>query len=435
MKGIKRILCGASAVLISPLIATAAVNLAPDADDLILLSQQSLFEKEKVDGFGNGNLLLYKPTEDIVDSAETAESSDSVAGEQIIVPEITTLSTEEDSPVTTLEIGNESGENEAAEIIDEIGEKVVVTTDVETLEALPETAPESSAVENDPLLISQNISDETEDLSVFNGVSGNIEKLTITSNQGANFINLTSGAQVRNDTNLSNEFVEAQTLLPTGVSIDFNSSEPQVLIIHTHTSESYEISDKDFYDANYTCRTVDSQKSVVAVGAAIAEELASAGIFTLHDGTVHDSPYYTGAYERSAATIGRILTQYPSIKVILDIHRDAIEEYDGTRVGVVSDVDGTEAAQVMIIAAADDGTYDVPNFLENFRFACALQNQMESSYPGITRPILFQYCQYNQQFTTGSLLIEVGSHGNTLSEAKYTGKLIGKSLVELLKNS
>ena len=204
--------------------------------------------------------------------------------------------------------------------------------------------------------------------------------------------------------------------------------------MHTHTTESYEPYEKDWYDSDYTSRSADPENGVVAVGQAIAKELAAAGIGVIHDGTIHDD-IYTGAYARSLATTEEILREYPSIKVVLDIHRDAVEYEDGSRISAVTEIDGRKAAQVMIISAADEGTYGVPDFLENLHFACQLQQSMESSYPTLTRPVLFQYCQYNQQVSTGALLIEVGSHGNSVDQAVYSGELIGKSLARLLKQN
>ena len=115
---------------------------------------------------------------------------------------------------------------------------------------------------------------------------------------------------------------------------------------------------------------------------------------------------------------------------MLDIHRDSIED-NGSMVSSVTEIDGKKAAQVMIISAADDGTYEIPDFIENFHFACAFQQAIESRYPTLTRPVLFQYCHYNQHTTTGSLLLEIGSHGNTVEQAVYSGHLVGKALVSL----
>ena len=88
----------------------------------------------------------------------------------------------------------------------------------------------------------------------------------------------------------------------------------------------------------------------------------------------------------------------------------------------------------MIISGCDDGTMGMPNCMKNFRFASSLQQQLEGDWQGLTRPILFDYRKYNQDLTTGSLLIEVGSHGNTLEQVQYSGQLIGDSLATLLNS-
>lgn len=281
------------------------------------------------------------------------------------------------------------------------------------------------------LLLSRNISLEKEDLSVYTGNSGTISEVTFDGSAGADFINLPNGGQVRNCTDLSGEFVKAETLKDFDITLDFYGDEPQVLIMHTHTTESYEISEKSYYDDEYICRSFDPENSVVAVGEAIAEELSKAGISVIHDGTIHDAQYM-GAYDRSLATAEKILEEFPSVKIILDIHRDAIED-EGERISAVTEINGKKAAQVMIISAADDGTYNMPDYLENFHFACAFQQAIESRYPTLTRPVLFQYCQYNQQLSTGSLLLEIGSHGNTVEQAVYTGELIGRALAEMFE--
>lgn len=297
------------------------------------------------------------------------------------------------------------------------------------------SGPETENVPDEPkdeqaALLIRNISQVQEDLTAFSDISGEIGEKTFTPNGGPDFITLPSGGQVRNCTDLSNETVANEAKKPCGIIPELYSEEPQVLIIHTHTSESYEPSEKAYYDDDYTCRSEDPDNSVVAVGAAMAEELASAGIAVLHDGTIHDAQY-TGAYDRSLATTEKLLDEFPSIKIILDVHRDAIEEQDGTRISAVTKINGEKAAQIMIISAADDGNYNMPHYLENFHFACAFQQAIESRYPTLTRPVLFQYCQYNQQLSTGSLLIEVGSHGNSVEQAVYSGRLVGRALASM----
>jgi stage II sporulation protein P len=278
-------------------------------------------------------------------------------------------------------------------------------------------------------VFSRNISDLRAEPLDFTMVDGRIVKLNYAPNVG--FINLDLAGQVRNETNLCRDFVFAESQKQPEIRLELNG-EPEVLIMHTHTTEAFQPCGYDFFDASYYGRSLDSGKNIVAVGAEMARSFAEAGITVIHDGTLHDYPVFNGAYARSQQTVKQILEVYPSIKIVLDIHRDAIETGDGSRVAPVTQVDGRDAAQVMIISAADDGNWDMPYFLHNFRLASLFQQHMEHDYPGITRAVLFQYSQYNQHLTPGSLLIEVGTHGNTLEEAKYTGRLIGKSMAEAL---
>ena len=165
----------------------------------------------------------------------------------------------------------------------------------------------------------------------------------------------------------------------------------------------------------------------------MAAQLNAAGVNTLHDTTLHDYPSYNGSYAKSNATVRSYLERYPSIKVVLDVHRDAIETESGSRYAPVCTVDGRQAAQVMIICGCDNGTtVQLPGWRQNLRFAAAWERSMEEKYPGFTRPVLFSYRFYNQDLTTGSLLIEIGGHGNNLNEALYAGYLAAQGLADAL---
>ena len=247
---------------------------------------------------------------------------------------------------------------------------------------------------------------------------------------GDSYINLDNG-QVRNITSVSNEELLAESRLAPEFEIQRNG-EPQILIMHTHATESYEPYERDFYDSSFNSRTTDPSKNMIAVGNEIAEELEAAGIGVLHDTTLHDYPSYNGSYDRSRETVQKYLEEYPSIKIVLDVHRDAIERESGERIAPVAEIDGKNAAQIMIISGCDDGTMNMPDYMKNFRFASLLQNQLESDWSGLTRPVLFDYRKYNQDLTTGSILIEVGGHANSIDQALYSGELIGKSLVNCL---
>lgn len=212
--------------------------------------------------------------------------------------------------------------------------------------------------------------------------------------------------------------------------IERNSDQPQVLIYHTHATEAYLPSLRSWYGLEEAFRSQQEEENMVAVGEVLAQTLEEAGIKVIHDTTQHDNPSYTGAYDRSRETMQRYLEQYPSIKVTLDVHRDAITRDDNTIIAPTATVEGQQVCQVMIISCADEER--IPNFRQNFTFAAALQQQAARMYPDLMRPILFDQNRfYNQDLTTGSLLLEFGSHANTLAQAKRSAVLIGNSLAAL----
>ena len=212
--------------------------------------------------------------------------------------------------------------------------------------------------------------------------------------------------------------------------VELNSDQPQVLVMHTHATETYRPTDGLWYPADATGRTTDPDANVTAVGAELAAVLNAAGIHTIQDTTLHDYPSYNGSYARSNATVREYLTAYPSIRVVIDLHRDAIEK-DGAWVAPVAEVSGEQTAQVMLICGCDNGG-NLPNYRENLAFAAAWEAAMEGMFPGLTRPVLFDYRYYNQDLTTGSLLLEVGGHGNTLEEAKRAARRAGEALAAVL---
>ena len=239
--------------------------------------------------------------------------------------------------------------------------------------------------------------------------------------------------KIKNSTNLTN--IQAEEVLNTPCNIDITDlSEPTVLIYHTHATEAYEPFDADYFDKTYNWRSDDNDKNMVAVGTALAQKLEQAGIGVVHIEEQHDNPSYNGAYDKSAQTIREALEQYPSIRVILDIHRDAIQRDTDTIVKAVADIDGRKAAQLMIIAGCDDdGSLGMPQWKQNFRFSAALQDILETMYPGLCRPVFFCYRKYNMDLCPNGALIEIGSHGNTLEEAQYTAELLGNALIVLLQ--
>ena len=238
---------------------------------------------------------------------------------------------------------------------------------------------------------------------------------------------------IKNNTRQTAADIAAEAAQPLPFAIEKDSAAPQVLIMHTHATEDYRLSAGLWFTPGDGARSTDRSINMCAVGRVMADTLNAAGICTLHDETLNDYPSYTGSYANSRAVVQQYLAQYPSIKVVLDVHRDAIETEGGSRMAPVCTVDGRQAAQVMIICGCDNGgSVRLPGWRQNLRFAAAWERSMEGMYPGFTRPVLFSYRFYNQDLTTGSLLIEIGGHGNNLNEALYAGQLAANGLVQAL---
>ena len=207
---------------------------------------------------------------------------------------------------------------------------------------------------------------------------------------------------------------------------------PQILIVHTHGSEAYTMPPGEEYEASGECRTTDCNYNTVRVGDELAATLEEAGFSVLHDTTLHDYPQYSGAYDRSLASINSYLEQYPTISFVLDIHRDAISDGEGNMYKVVSNVAGLNAAQMTFVIGTDGGGLEHPNWRENLKLAAAVQQNLLDDYPSLMRPITVRNSRYNQHVTTGSLLVEMGAAGNSLDEALLSARLLDQALAETI---
>lgn len=288
----------------------------------------------------------------------------------------------------------------------------------------------SSGYEINSCLISLNIRGEQKQEEYTDRI-GIIQQKYFGEITGENKVDLEYG-QINNFTDTANEEVYLYASKKPDIVIEKGNA-PQVLIMHTHTSESYEQTADGHYDPSYTGRSLSPSNSVVGVGAVIAQSLADKGICTVHDGTVYDDPLYNNSYSRSRERVQELLKEYPSIKVVLDIHRDGIEN-DGVRIAPVTEIDGEKTAQAMIICGCDDGSGILPYYKENLSFAGYLQSSISKQYPTLLRPMMFDYRFYNQDLTTGSILIEVGALGNTTKEARNCGKYLGDAIGNALLN-
>lgn len=236
---------------------------------------------------------------------------------------------------------------------------------------------------------------------------------------------------LKNSTDLD---VDIKSLLNAKLGFKVQKNDkPQVLILHTHATETYMVDNADHYTDAYTSRSQSTENNMVALGKIVADKLNSAGIKTIHDTTLHDSPSYNESYSRAAKTINSYKSKYDSIKIVIDLHRDAISANDTDKVKLTADIDGKKAAQIMLVMGSQSGNVtNFPKWKENLKLAFKLQQTVEVMYPSLARSLSLMPKNYNQSLTTGSMLIEIGTDGNTLEEAKYSAELLSNALVALL---
>ena len=224
--------------------------------------------------------------------------------------------------------------------------------------------------------------------------------------------------------------MDKAALLTRPSALTAKADGPRVLIVHTHTSEAYTPEPGWEYESSDPLRTGDAEHSVVRLGTRVAELLNAHGIETLHDTALNDYPSYNGAYERMRQTIEGYLAQYPSIEMVLDLHRDAANDPAGMPVAFTAEVDGARCAQLMLVVGSDEGGLTHPDWKENLANALKLQALLNRIAPGLCRDIDLRTERFNQHETPGSLLVEFGCTGNTLAEALRSADYLAQALCE-----
>lgn len=258
------------------------------------------------------------------------------------------------------------------------------------------------------------------------GEESNIAEKTITGGEG---YMSADGLSVKNNTVYDINIAEILNQ-EIAVSLQSGAESPQVLIIHTHGSEAY--APNGTYVESDSYRTQDTEYSVIKVGDELATALEEKGISVVHDREIYDYPSYIGSYGRSLTSAESYLSQYPDVKVVIDLHRDALIEDDGTVYKTVAEVNGGQCAQVMLVVGTNGTGLTHDNWKQNFSLALKLQKNMDEKYPSLARPVSLREERFNQHLSPGALLLELGTNGNTLEEAITAAKYFADSLSEVL---
>lgn len=207
-----------------------------------------------------------------------------------------------------------------------------------------------------------------------------------------------------------------------------DEANPEVLIYHTHTHESYY--DGGNVDEGYNYNTDNNDYNVVGVGDVLAKELQDGyGIVVIHDKTIHDTSY-NDCYGRSNETVSSYLNQYGDFKLIIDLHRDS----NSNRQAVTAEINGETVAKVMFVVAGNSSNYSSNTQLDN-----KLIEIINRLFPSLLRSTnIFVYDSginaFNLNLSNNILLLEDGSIANTAIEAKLSAKYIARVIAEYIKN-
>ena len=239
---------------------------------------------------------------------------------------------------------------------------------------------------------------------------------------------IAGGMSIINDTGFEPDIA---SLMNEELSLRLPMDGYQILIIHTHGSEAYTPDTVDYYEPTDPGRTEDKGFNVIRVGDELAAVLEAKGLKVLHDRGIYDYPSYMGSYNSTMEAIEGHLSENPGIALVIDLHRDALGS-DSVVYKTMAQVGGEPSSQLMmLIGTGENGLYH-PNWRENLKLALHLQSELVGKYPTLARPIALKKERYNQHLTTGSMILEVGSSGNTLREALCAVRLFGEGISDYL---
>ena len=207
---------------------------------------------------------------------------------------------------------------------------------------------------------------------------------------------------------------------------NYGSIAPVVLIIHTHGTEAYAEHAVDGYRTN-------GKDGVIGIGSVIASVLTENGINAIHCEVPFDQPDFNTAYYSASLAIRDYLSEYPSISYIIDVHRDSILLPDGTYFAPLTTIDGSSAAKLMFVVGTDYAGSGHAGWRDNLALCTRIQSSLMKSYDGLMRGINLRAASFNEQYTKGSMLLEVGSCANTYDEAAASAAVFARALADEIK--
>ncbi|MDF2548131.1 MAG: hypothetical protein K0R93_3029 [Anaerosolibacter sp.] len=209
--------------------------------------------------------------------------------------------------------------------------------------------------------------------------------------------------------------------MPQKIKLD--DKKPTIFIFHTHATESY------LPESGGNFHSLENRKYTVRqVGDQLEEHLLKKGYKLIHDDTVHDHPSYEQSYIRSLETLTRNLKEQPSLKIVLDVHRDAV--MNQAQANNTISIKGEKVAKFQLILGGKNDNYEQLKTFADYFYA-----KSESMYPGLAKKTLMKdYAKFNQYNSDYYLLIEIGNISNHTDEAIRTAKYVAEIMDSVIQD-
>lgn len=239
-----------------------------------------------------------------------------------------------------------------------------------------------------------------------------------------------NGISINNETSYS---VSGEAVAASAPVFSVQSKgKPSVLILHSHATESYAPTGKYNFSHTSEDRTTDKRYNMVRIGAELKKALDKKDIGSVHITDLFDYPEYNNSYARSCTAAQKALAENPSIKIVLDLHRDSIINSEGVKTKLTTIINGEKVAQVMLVVGTDELGLKHDNWKTNLKFAAHFQKCLLAEEENFARPINLRTSRFNGHTAPGAVIVEVGTGANTIEEALASVKYIANAVESLI---
>lgn len=202
------------------------------------------------------------------------------------------------------------------------------------------------------------------------------------------------------------------------------TSSPKIYLYNTHQTEEYASSNFIEYSIqptvsmnDYILQDIFNKQGFPTI---VEEESISK---ILKDNNWN----YADSYKASRLLLEKRKEENPTLEYFIDIHRDSIG-HDKTTITI----DNKEYAKILFIVGLENPSYE-----ENLKFTEKLHNKINEYYPNLSKGIYKKSGYgvngiYNQDFSSNTILVEMGGYENTTNEVLNTTLAFAKCFLEVI---